>query len=382
MIASEKVHRICFVSDFAYPLFNTSSTVTHGGAEMDAYSIASELVKFSGFKVSFVVGDFGQKDAERYGAITIFHSYRMDFKGLQRLFYGGFIAIPKLFLALRRANAAIYIQEGASFETFLVAIFCRLTRRKFLYRVPSRVECTDEVFHLWPIMGRFFRIGLKMTSAIVTQDQSEVELLKQNLGLVSQAIYSTTSIPPKSEVIPVSQRRHILWVGRLVKMKHPEIFLKIAEHYPNTKFILNGPLAPNYSELSSYISVQASRLPNVKFYQGMKRTDLEETFRYAKLFINTSDFEGFPLTFIEAGKYGVPVITLNVDPDKVFSVSNYGECAFGDTSKLIKAVGTWLEDAKKREIAGTAFRNYVEKTNDMRNNIHAYISIFNSLNVR
>jgi glycosyltransferase involved in cell wall biosynthesis len=376
------MNNICFVSDFAYPLFNPTAKVTHGGSEVDMHAIATELVNHPHFVVSFVVGNFGQKDRETYGSITLYRSFRTNLHGWRRITYAMFIAIPKLFLALRRAKAEVYFQEGAGYETLLVAIFCRLARKHFVYRVPSRVECTDEFLQLWPIMGRAFRIGLKMADAIVTQDEDEVELLEKNLGLASTAVYSTTPIPEAAKLLPISKRKHVLWVGRLVAMKHPEILLRIAERYPEETFVLNGPAAPNNKAFNEQISLQAARLPNLHFYQGMPRTELEEMYRNAKLFINTSDFEGFPITFIEAGKYGIPILTLNVDPDGIFSKRYFGECANGDVDVLLANVGSWLQDIQKRDEAGRAFREYVEKTNDIKKNIYAYVSLFNQLGTK
>lgn len=346
---------------------------------MDVYSIALELTKFPDFEVSFVVGDFGQKKFEKHNLIKVLKSFRTDLKGFSRFLYGAFIAGPKLLSALRKAQADIYFQEGAGYETLLVAIFCRLARKRFVYRIPTRVECTNEALRLWPIMGRAFRFGLKMADAIITQDQDEVNLLKRNLELTSTAIYSTTPIPDKAQLVPTDQRKYILWVSRLVKLKHPEIFLKVAKCFPNEKFILNGPPAPNNMKFDQEIKREASHVPNLIFSQGMKRPELDETYRHAKLFLNTSDVEGFPITFIEAGKYGVPIITLNVDPDNILSKNKFGECAKGSVDFLIKIVGEWLEKESKRDVASKAFRYYVENTNDIHKNVFLYIRLFNNL---
>ena len=37
----------------------------------------------------------------------------------------------------------------------------------------------------------------------------------------------------------------------------------------------------------------------------------------SKILINTSSFEGFPNTFVQAWANGVPVISLKVDPDNI-----------------------------------------------------------------
>lgn len=368
--------KVCFISPFAYSLFNTSATVFHGGAELDLYFIASELAKNPEFTVSFITGDFGQAKVEQYGLITLYKSFRTDVKGWWHHIYGLFIAIPKLFCVLRRADANIYVQEGAGIETTIIALFCRLTRKRFVYRVASTIDCNKEIIRLRPIMGRIFLFGMRRADAIITEDQEEAELIQHHYGLSAQAIYDTTPIPESNKIIPIEKRRHVLWVSRLVRMKRPKIYLQIAASYPNEFFILIAPPDPNDHGFTQEITKQTATLPNVHFIPGLKHNELDEFYRYAKLLVNTSDYEGYPNTFIEAGKYAVPVISLRVNPDGFLNVSRFGECVNGNVNTLIKTVGDWLNDTDRRERAGFGFRKYVEETNDIRKNITAYSSLF------
>ena len=47
--------RVCFVNFFAYPLFNPAAGTSFGGAELQLYTLATELARDPGFAVSFLV---------------------------------------------------------------------------------------------------------------------------------------------------------------------------------------------------------------------------------------------------------------------------------------------------------------------------------------
>ncbi|RJO59346.1 glycosyltransferase [Candidatus Parcubacteria bacterium] len=371
--------KVCFVSPFAYSLFNPKTSITHGGAEIDLFLIATELSKNPGFKVVFITGDFGQPKIENYGRISLQRSFRTDLRGWRKKIYSLFMAAPKLLSALNQADADIYMQEGIGPETAIIAWFCRRYQRKFVYRIASTVDCNGEVTQRWPIMGRLFLFGLRRAEKIIAQDQTQSELLKKQYGLPAQIIHNATLIPNQSEILPAEQRRHLLWVGRLVKMKHPEIFLQIAENHPDETFVMIAPRDPNEQNLAKELAGKSASLPNVNLIPGLKHYELNKYYRQAKLLINTSDFEGYPNTFIEAGKYGVPVITLNANPDKFFDDNRFGECANGDVGALFRSISDWLKDSTKRQKAGSAFSEYVRSTNNLSENIKTYVSIFNHL---
>lgn len=370
--------KICFVAPFVYPLFNRTSRVVHGGAEMDVYFIGLALSQQPGYTVSYVVGDFGQPKTETYGQIKLFSSFRTCVTGWRKILAMVGV-IPALFRAMDRAQAEVYLQEGASFETALVALYCRMKRRQFVYRVASSVECDGKIVKMFPLMGRVFLWGLRKADAIVTEDQEEVDLLAQHYHLVAQAIYDTTPIPPETDIIPIDQRQHILWVSRLVEMKRPEIFIALAQHFPQEKFVLIGVPDPNNPALTHKIESLKKNLSNLTFIPGLPFEKLDGYYKTSKLLINTSDFEGYPNTFIEAGKYAVPILSLLVNPDNLFANNRFGACANGSTEQLRVLLQEWLSDVPKRERVGRALSQHVRATSDMSKNVMAYDRLFTTL---
>ena len=64
--------KICFVSIFAYPLFNPKCKETFGGSEVQLYQTAYKLSSLKNYFVDFLTGDFGQKKTEKYRKIKVY----------------------------------------------------------------------------------------------------------------------------------------------------------------------------------------------------------------------------------------------------------------------------------------------------------------------
>jgi len=66
-------------------------------------------------------------------------------------------------------------------------------------------------------------------------------------------------------------------------------------------------------------------LPNVKFSGYIKRADMNNFLSEAYALLNTSHFEGFSNTFLEAWAVGTPVIsTIYVNPDNIINEKSLG----------------------------------------------------------
>lgn len=363
---------VCFVSPFAYGLLNPVSKIRFGGAEVDLVAIGTELAKDPEYRVCFVVADFGQPNRETRNGIEILKSFNPAHSGAHKLVYSAFKGVPKLLKTLQQADADIYFQEGAGVETAITAWFCQRRRRQFMYRVASTIECDGRLQRQWPFVAKCFRYGIRRAAKVITEDHDEAKLLMKNLGIVAHPIYDTTPIPNPGDIVPLQKRRHILWVGRMVHIKHPELVFDVASAFPAEQFVLVAPPEPTESRFGVAIRDQAKRFQNVQIIPGLSPAQLDPYFAQAKVFLNTSEYEGYPNTFIEAAKYGVPVLSLNVNPDTFLTRHGIGECAEGDLDRLRALIGRWINDSTRRALVIERGPAYTREHNDIQNNIQFY----------
>ncbi len=166
----------------------------------------------------------------------------------------------------------------------------------------------------------FFK-ALKYVDKILLQTENQRQLLSKKLKLPGHVIHNAHPIPKKSAN---SKDTIVVWIGRLQKFKHPERFLEIVRHLQNTpiSFCLVGDTANK--GMRDEISRQSRSLHNFRWLGTVSLEELHGLLDISKVLVNTSDYEGFSNTFIEAWMRGVPVVSLFVDPDNFIVNSQIG----------------------------------------------------------
>ncbi|MEI6529368.1 MAG: glycosyltransferase [Candidatus Falkowbacteria bacterium] len=359
--------KICFISRSAYPLFNPICKATFGGAEVDLYTIANSLSEDSLFDVTFIVGDFEQKSVEKVGNIQLFKSYRFEENKLLQMF--------KLIVKIIKLDADFYIQEGASGGTGIISLVCKIINKKFIYRTASDIDCNGDFIKNNFVEGIFYKWGLFHASKIITQNESNKKQLKDIFNLNSVVIRNGMKIPK----ILKNDRNTILWIARSEKLKQPFIFLEIAKEFSKEKFIMICPEANFNSVDVTELRKKASEITNLTFIQSVPFVDINNYYCNAKIFINTSIYEGFPNTFVQSAINAVPIITLNVDPDNFLQKYKNGFCAHGNFSKIISEIKRILNSQNEWTNMSINAYNYALNNNDINKIILEYKKIFTKM---
>ncbi|QQS15831.1 MAG: glycosyltransferase family 4 protein [Candidatus Moraniibacteriota bacterium] len=354
--------KICFFSLSAYPLFKSGHQAVFGGSELQLSIVAEHLA--SRHEISFIVADFGQADTERIGDYTFIKSIRL----------GGYLSpwfrVKSLFIlikALYRTDADIFITSAAGPEVGVIALFCKVLRKRFIYRTASSIDCDGEYIRKNGFRGKLFKFGLEHADVIIAQSKENEALLKKHYGIDAVLIKNAFAIHEHDEtgIVSESEKKGILWVGRMEPNKRPETYLKLAKKFPRERFVM---IAPKQNHLVEYFEMafnKAQSMENVQFIERVPFDKIQEYFNKARLLVCTSEYEGFPNVHLQSCIGGTPVVTLNINPDNYITKNNIGYCADSVFEKMIDQIETLLNDEGDWKKKSTNAFRYAKENHDI-----------------
>ena len=357
--------KVCCIAPKAYPVFNPACRAHFGGAPVDLYYLATELARDRDYQVSFIVADYGQKPVETYEDVTVIAS--LDH---HKNFISGASRVSK---ALARADADIYLMKTSAPGTALIAWFCQRHGKIFTYRSANTEECDGTFIKENFFLGRAFAWSLRRAQAIFVQNADDRTNLQQSLGLTSTFIPNGSRIPPLNQ----TPRDTILWVGRSWDVKRPDLFLDLAEQVPDRHFTIICQEATQDKHLAS-LTARAQSIENVEFLPYVPFNQVETYFQRAHMLVNTSRFEGYPNTFVQACKAGAPILSLNVNPDDFLRRHQCGFCAQGDRQRLVDNLRQLLDPSIFAAYSTNA-RRYAEENHDITRIVEQYKDVFRKL---
>ncbi|HSF18505.1 MAG TPA: glycosyltransferase family 4 protein [Vicinamibacteria bacterium] len=304
--------RICFVSPNIYSVLKGDTDHRFmGGAELQQALIGEELAK-RGYSVSYITMRHGREEIESLGPFEIFTTYAPD-EGIPVL---RFLhpRLTRLWRALVRSDADLYFVRGATFRLAPVVYFARRAGKKVLFSGaddpdfdPKNVKIQylrDRLLYFW---------GLRRCDAVTVQNRSQQRSLRENFGRNAPIIYNGF----RRVETPSLSGYDVLWVAKILRRKRPQWLLELAKGMPEASFVMiGGPSRSSATESAFYNEVeeQARPISNLRFKGFLAFEDVEKEFDKARIFVNTSEHEGFPNTFLQAWSRGMPVISF-VNPD-------------------------------------------------------------------
>ena len=336
-------HDICIVGLKCYDLLVGAAVPRYlGGIEKQLVSLAQGLVE-SGKRVAFITYDHGQEDEIVCDGITIYKSYAPT-AGLPFLRF----VHPRMTLhwrAMRKADAAVYLQMGAGSETGVTALGCRKSG-KFVYLVASDADCAKKLSMLPRLRERLlYKYGLYAAVDVVAQSRRQQVMLNNSFSIHAKLLPLPCSwaIPDADYVAKVflGQSVNILWVGRIVEIKRLEWLLDAAEQCPEYHFDVVG--TPNADSVYfDGIRKRIESMKNVTMHGRVSDAALSDLYARAGLLCCTSEVEGFPTTFLEAWNLGLPVLT-TFDPDGIVEKNAVG-CVVDTREQLIVTMRKLFSD--------------------------------------
>lgn len=325
---------VCFINFNARGLFiRNGDVITYGGAEVQIFQLINYLTSLPQYAINLITAGPKPFGITSCGPIKIDTALSLNRRwGI----FSKVAAVVRLLIALHRSHADIYLQRAIGVETGLVALYCKLYRKKFVYMIAHEWDVSGQFIRENGLIGRFAFNGLKRATLRIAQNNDQRNMLQKNYNLDSTVFPSVHTMP--TDILPQDQREYILWVGRAEEWKQPQLFLEIARQLPNQKFVMIMPKG-NYPELYKQILEAVKLLPNLRLITAVPFEEIDTYFQRAQAFINTSTMEGFPNTFIQSAKYGTPIVSIHVDPDKIIQRYSLGRTTHNqDITILVQAL--------------------------------------------
>lgn len=114
--------------------------------------------------------------------------------------------------------------------------------------------------------------------------------------------------------LKLTQGRYIVFLGRLVPEKCPDLLLQAFQSLQPEGWKLVFVGGNDSLSFTSALSKMAAENPNILFTGELRGSRLAEIVRGAGLFVLPSNLEGLPLAMLEAMKEGIPVLASNIPP--------------------------------------------------------------------
>ena len=361
---------VCFVAPHAWPVLSRDPHIkVMGGAEVQQSILARLLVK-QGHRVSMITMDYGQRDRACVDGVTVHKVFRPD-EGLPvlRFFHP---RLTTMWRALREVDADIYYCRSASIWLWLVTEFCRRRGKRSIYAGASDVDFLPEVGgQIRYARDRWlYRRGLAAADAIVAQNEAQRLTCEANYGRPATVIPSCYELPAQRKA---AQRDCVLWVAMIQPSKRPELLLEIAARMPQRRFVMIGGPRPGTEAFYERIRAQAATLPNVEFKGFLPLAQAEPWFDRARVFVNTSAYEGMPNTFLQAWARGVPTVaTVDVGAPSAYTMFDTPQAAADEIQRLFADESHW-------RARSAACRGYFEKKYAPASVLEQYERVFEAI---
>ncbi len=345
-----------------------------GGAELQQTLLAKALAA-QGYDVSMVVADYGQQDGAVWDGIKTYKACRPN-DGLPVLRF----IHPRwtsLWAAMKRARADIYYTSCAGALLGQVVLFARLHGAKVIFRVASNSDCDPDslLIRYWRDK-RLYQYGLRRADLVLTQTPEQQQTLLKNFRRDSRVVASMTEATGRR---PGFDERDIsvLWVGNFRALKRPELLLEAARKLPQLRFhIIGGPM-PGSESLYEQVRAAALRIPNVVFHGPVPYHDIGGFYERARVFVGTSEIEGFPNTYLQAWARGTPVVAF-LDPDHLIARNGMGRTVT-TVEQMCEKIIELNGDRRAWEIASQRTREYMDNRFSIAGMTAPYAEAFSHL---
>lgn len=305
-----------------YPAYYEQS---NGGAELQIRYLVKATIN-AGYNVHYIFEDKGRTIQNELGVVL--HPLKKK-KDIQFFGKGWFRYRHLINKELENIKPdTIYTRLGSSWID-IAAQYSRKHNIRHIHALASDIDVRRKIFlSLFPLFSPienfFINRGLKNVSLAIAQNAYQENTFKKRFKKPCILVNQMTPCVEEDEIIKDEDIIRIVWIANFKKTKRPEIFINLAkalEKYADRiKMEMYGRLPSDYKELLEPIS----KIPWLEYMGEVSTNTIFNVLSRSHILVNTSMYEGFSNTFVQAWIRKVPVISMGSNPNNVFDNYNVG----------------------------------------------------------
>ena len=287
----------------------------------------------------------------------------------------------RVWQAIQRVDPHIIYLQGASAYMGIAARYARSSPCSLIWHIASARDVrrfTIRSFRTIPfdyIDKKMIEYGIRHADYIFGQAKYEEDLLRQNYGRTCDLLVGNWHPAP---TLPCLKRPpvQVVWVANIKPLKKPEAFIDLAERLStvaHAEFIMIG--RPASAKYQRRLEARIRKVRGLTYLGERSNEEINRILAASHIFVNTSEYEGFPNTFVQAWLHEVPVVSLHVDPDDLLTQQGLGFCS-GSLERLVQDARHLIENPDLRTRIGAKAKAYALEHHSLTKNLDLVAEFF------
>jgi hypothetical protein len=314
--------KILLISPFAGPLVYGGCEGGAGGAERQMVLIANKMSEYP-FQIYLCCQEFPSTQPQDNPAIKVVNN-PFRYLGGGKLYWlvDGF----KLFFQIVRIKPDwVIMRNGGPGVIFWILFSRSIFPLKYIYWVQSDrdIEPVGSIKTKTDLSYRMLNYVISRADHIICQHKTQYQTIRKWLKIPVDIIPNFSANLWNPDTDEKNQAFDVFWPGNDSDNKRYQIVLDLAKLLPELNFVV----AMNVSDETRFreYSEASLKISNIRYLGTLLPHACENLYYHAKLVLNSSINEGFPNTFLQAWKQGIPVITAGVDPSGIITTYKLGD---------------------------------------------------------
>jgi glycosyltransferase involved in cell wall biosynthesis len=372
----DKILKVCIIGSAHWSAFM-------GGIEYQEKLLIEKLKNEEKICIFFITNNLGKNYLpEGYNVIEIGTNKKLSE-------YGSFFGIFRLYKILYSICPDVIYQKGASALISAAALYSRRFGSKIIWHFSSdrNVVIKEKISKIFQfnryIENKLFQYGIKNAHEIIVQTNFQKLAVKKFNQ--KARLHLIRNFHPFHDGNDLKKKKNqVVWVGNFKRLKQPELFIELSKTLwvknMDIKCIMIGAPTKYPNGYQKILEKKIKEVPNLEWLGKLPIDIVNKKINESTILVNTSKWEGFPNTYIQAWMRGIPVVTLNCDPDNI--IHNFGiGLNSGSYEKLVDDVINLLKNHDRRLEMGKKAKKYA-MANHSLNNLDKLIKIITSVRLK